>query len=101
MPKPATRIMLNLANPEMAFEASFLPVDGVGLARIEFIINNSIRIHPRALLDFAKLELPLQKTIGGIISGYPDASSYYVKTGGRYSHNCSGVLSATGYCPLL
>ncbi len=79
MQKPATRIMLNLANPEMAFEASFLPVDGVGLARIEFIINNSIRVHPRAVLDHAKLDLPLQKKINDIVSGYPDARSYYVK----------------------
>ena len=77
--KPKTRIMLNLANPEMAFESSYLPVDGVGLARIEFIINNSIRVHPRALLDHARLDLPLQKKINDIVSGYPDAASYYVK----------------------
>ncbi|HEX5636178.1 MAG TPA: phosphoenolpyruvate synthase, partial [Gammaproteobacteria bacterium] len=79
MQKPETRMMLNLANPEMAFEASQLPVDGVGLARMEFIINNSIRAHPRALLDHAKLEPALHKEIKAIISGYPDAASYYVK----------------------
>ncbi|MDQ1362897.1 MAG: pyruvate, water dikinase, partial [Pseudomonadota bacterium] len=78
MQKPQTRIMLNLANPETAFEASQLPVDGVGLARIEFIINNSIRVHPRALMDFAKLDVVLQKKINDIISGYSDARIFYV-----------------------
>jgi pyruvate,water dikinase len=79
MQKPVTRMMLNLANPEMAFESSQLPVDGVGLARIEFVINNSIRVHPRALLDHAKLDVLLQKKINKITSGYPDVRSYYVK----------------------
>ncbi|HEY9050392.1 MAG TPA: phosphoenolpyruvate synthase, partial [Gammaproteobacteria bacterium] len=77
--KPKTRIMLNLANPEMAFETSQLPVDGVGLARLEFIINNSIRIHPRALLEYSSLEKELQEQIDEITSGYPDPVSFYVK----------------------
>jgi len=73
-----TRIMLNLANPELAFEASQLPVDGVGLARLEFIINSSIRIHPRALLEFDQLEKNMQDNISEIASGYANPVSFYV-----------------------
>lgn len=76
--KPETRIMLNLANPERAFEASFLPVDGVGLARLEFIINNTIKVHPRALLELDSLDENLQKKIRLIMSGYDSPTNYYV-----------------------
>lgn len=77
--KPTTRIMLNLANPEQAFEKSAMPVDGVGLARLEFIINNSIRVHPRALLEFDTLEKNLQRRIRREMAGYPSPASFYVK----------------------
>jgi len=76
--KPDTDIMLNLANPDRAFEASFLPVDGVGLARLEFIINNTIRVHPRALLELDSLEPDLQHEIDLIVSGYESPETYYV-----------------------
>ena len=77
--KPKTRIMLNLANPELAFEASNLPVDGVGLARLEFIINNSIRVHPRALLEFDDLDEALKAEISALISGYKNPTDYYIQ----------------------
>jgi len=77
--KPKTRIMLNLANPELAFETSRLPVDGVGLARLEFIINNSIRIHPRALLEFDSLDSVLKAEISELISGYKNPIDYYIQ----------------------
>ncbi|MCW8855414.1 MAG: phosphoenolpyruvate synthase [Gammaproteobacteria bacterium] len=76
--KTQTRIMLNLANPELAFECSQLPVDGVGLARLEFIINSSIRIHPKALLEYESLDNQLQKTISEITAGYADPVGFYV-----------------------
>ncbi|MDH5393041.1 MAG: phosphoenolpyruvate synthase [Gammaproteobacteria bacterium] len=76
--KTRTDIMLNLANPEQAFEASFLPVEGVGLARLEFIINNTIKVHPRALLELASLDEALQQKIKQIISGYETPERYYV-----------------------
>jgi len=76
--KPKTNIMLNLANPERAFEASFLPVEGVGLARLEFIINNTIKVHPRALLELDTLDEDLQQQIKLIISGYESPEKYYV-----------------------
>jgi len=77
--KPETRIMLNLANPELAFEASSLPVDGVGLARLEFIINNSIRIHPRALLEYETLDEELKSEITELIAGYENPTEYYIQ----------------------
>ena len=56
--RPRTKVMMNLANPEEAFSLSFIPNDGVGLARMEFIITTYIKIHPLALVDFERLDDP-------------------------------------------
>lgn len=77
--RPKTHIMLNLANPSQAFEASRLPNDGVGLARLEFIINNSIRIHPRALLGYEQMDAATREKIDAIIAGYADPKSFYIQ----------------------
>ncbi len=77
--KPKTHIMLNLANPAMAFEASRLPTEGVGLARLEFIINNSIRIHPRALLNYDTIDKKIQTEIAPIIHGYENPKEFYIQ----------------------
>ncbi|HEB89264.1 MAG TPA: phosphoenolpyruvate synthase, partial [Deltaproteobacteria bacterium] len=61
LPRPATKIMLNLGNPELAFKTSFIPSDGVGLARMEFIINESIKAHPMALLHPERVEDPEER----------------------------------------
>ncbi len=61
LPRPATRIMVNLGNPELAFKTSFIPSDGVGLARVEFIINESIKAHPMALLHPERVEDPEER----------------------------------------
>jgi len=80
LPRPKrTHIMLNLANPDIAFETSMLPNSGVGLARMEFIINNSIRVHPNALLNFDLLTKDKQKQIALLTQGYDDPKSYYVQ----------------------
>ncbi|MBN1585300.1 phosphoenolpyruvate synthase [Candidatus Uhrbacteria bacterium] len=77
--RPKTAIMLNIGEPEMAFEQSFLPVSGVGLARTEFIFSNYIRIHPLALMDFNKLkDEEIKSKIAGMTVGYPDKSRYFV-----------------------
>jgi pyruvate,water dikinase len=76
--KPRTHIMLNLANPAQAFEASRLPCDGVGLARLEFIINNSIRIHPRTLIEYDSQETQLRCRVDSIIAGYPSPKEFYI-----------------------
>ncbi|MDH5357128.1 MAG: phosphoenolpyruvate synthase [Gammaproteobacteria bacterium] len=74
-----TDVMLNLANPEIAFETSMLPNSGVGLCRMEFIINNSIRIHPNALLNFDQLPQDKQQQIELLTNGYTDPKTFYVQ----------------------
>ena len=76
--KPKTKIMLNLGNPEQAFEISRLPCDGVGLARLEFIINNTIRVHPRALLDVQSLHEDVQLQIERLTAGYASPRQFYI-----------------------
>ncbi|MDA3855725.1 MAG: phosphoenolpyruvate synthase [Candidatus Woesearchaeota archaeon] len=83
VPETKTKIMLNLGNPHLAFSQSFLPNDGVGLAREEFIINSGIQIHPNALLDYANLKknpkaLEDVKKIEALTKGYDDKVQYYV-----------------------
>ncbi len=77
--RPRTKVMLNLANPEEAFALSFLPNDGVGLARMEFIINTYIKVHPLALLDFDMLADPVAKAeIKKLTIGYTDKPQFFV-----------------------
>ena len=79
LPKPKTKITMNLASPEQAFEKSFIPNDGVGLAREEFIINSYIKIHPLALLNFETLpDEILKRAIADMTSGYADKAEYFV-----------------------
>jgi len=79
LPRPRTKIMLNVGNPDLAFAASALPNEGVGLARLEFIINSSIRVHPRALLELDRLSKALQDQIRPIIAGYASPREFYVE----------------------
>ena len=71
--------MMNIGNPESAFEQSFIPNDGVGLAREEFIINSHIKIHPKALIEFDKLkDKKVIKQIEEITIGYKDKKGFVV-----------------------
>ncbi len=77
--RPKTHIMMNLGNPEEAFKYSFIPNDGVGLARLEFIITSYIKIHPLALAYFDKLEdAGLKAQIESMTLGFPDKEAYFV-----------------------
>ena len=77
--KPATQPMLILADPEQAFKLSFYPTAGVGLMRLEFVINNSIQIHPMALKHFDTLKDPtVKETIEKLTHHYPDKANYFV-----------------------
>jgi pyruvate,water dikinase len=78
MPSLPLKIMMNVASPERAFHFASIPHSGVGLARLEFVISNSIGIHPRALLEFDDLPEELKEEIAERIEGYPDPVSYYV-----------------------
>ena len=77
--KTKTKIMMNIGEPDMAFPNSFLPNDGVGLARLEFIINNYIKIHPLALVNFAKLkDKKAKKLIETMTKAYKKKTEYFV-----------------------
>ena len=78
IPEPETKIMMNIATPETAFEKSFLPNQGVGLAREEFIIASDIGIHPNALLNFKKLDKGLKKKIEKKTVGWEDKTEFYI-----------------------
>ena len=79
VPRPATKVMLNVGNPEEAFALSFLPNDGVGLAREEFIISNAIKVHPLALLDYERLDDPILKAdIDRLTMGYTNKAQFFV-----------------------
>jgi pyruvate,water dikinase len=79
MPELPTKIMLNVATPGRAFAFSGLPNTGVGLARLEFIINNTIGIHPKALLQFEQQSEDLQKQIRQRMAGYDSPVDFYVE----------------------
>ncbi len=77
--RPKTKIMMNMAEPDLAFLNSFIPNDGVGLARLEFIINNYIKIHPLTLINFAKIkDQKVRKQIEKITRGYSNKSQFFV-----------------------
>ncbi|AUH49846.1 phosphoenolpyruvate synthase [Chromobacterium sp. ATCC 53434] len=78
MPKAPVKIMMNVGNPELAFDFAQLPNEGVGLARMEFVINRQIGIHPKALLEFDKLNPELKETIADRIAGYASPVDFYV-----------------------
>ena len=77
-PKPKTKIMMNIATPEAAFEKSFLPNDGVGLAREEFIIASDIGIHPNALINYKKIPAKIRRIIDKKTIGYKNKTQFYV-----------------------
>ena len=78
MPPCPTKIMMNVGNPELAFEFRRLPNDGVGLARLEFIIARSVGIHPKALLELDRQPAELKREIEQRIAGYASPTEFYV-----------------------
>jgi pyruvate,water dikinase len=77
MPRIPVKIAMNVGNPELAFEFCQLPNAGVGLARLEFIINNEIGVHPRACLEYSELPQNLKKKLDEKTRGYPDARTFF------------------------
>ncbi len=78
MPELDNKMMINVGNPSRAFDFASIPNNGVGLARLEFIINNTIAIHPKALLEFNQQEANIQAEIVKRTAGYKDPVSFYV-----------------------
>ncbi|MDE2137348.1 MAG: phosphoenolpyruvate synthase [Gammaproteobacteria bacterium] len=79
LPKIPVKIMMNVGNPDRAFDFAGIPNHGVGLARLEFIINRMIGVHPRALLEFERLDGELQQQIRVQMAGYADPVGFYVE----------------------
>jgi pyruvate, water dikinase len=97
--RPATEIMVNLGNPDLAFKTSFLPNDGVGLARMEFIISESIKGHPLALLHPDKVTDPEARSqLARLTRGYPDGASFFVQ---RLSEGIGTIAAAFWPKPVV
>jgi pyruvate,water dikinase len=79
LPEPPTKIMMNVANPSRAFAFSRIPNEGIGLARLEFIINTTIGVHPRALMEFESLPADVKSTVAEQMAGYDDPVGFYVE----------------------
>jgi pyruvate,water dikinase len=79
LPRPRTRVMVNVGDPDRAFEIAALPNDGVGLARLEFIISSAIRVHPMALVQFDKVPAgPVKDEIAELTKNHADRSEFFV-----------------------
>ena len=78
MPKINTKIMMNVGNPQLAFDFCQLPNEGVGLARLEFIINNNIGVHPKAILDYPNVDADLKKAVESVARGHASPRAFYV-----------------------
>jgi len=79
LPDIPVKLMMNVANPDRAFTFAAIPNHGVGLARLEFIINRMIGVHPRAILEFDQQDPEIQDLIAEQMAGYPDPISFYVR----------------------
>ncbi|WP_298291102.1 phosphoenolpyruvate synthase [Thiomonas sp.] len=78
MPPVATKIMMNVGNPTLAFDFAQIPNQGVGLARLEFIINNNIGVHPRAVLEYPNVDADLKKAVESVARGHVSPRAFYV-----------------------
>ncbi|MBS0318004.1 MAG: phosphoenolpyruvate synthase, partial [Proteobacteria bacterium] len=78
MPEVGPKIMMNVGNPQLAFDFCQLPNHGVGLARLEFIINNNIGVHPKAILDYPAIDADLKKAVESVARGHASPRAFYV-----------------------
>jgi pyruvate,water dikinase len=78
MPEIDVKIMMNVGNPQLAFDFCQLPNAGVGLARLEFIINNNIGVHPKAILDYPHIDADLKKAVESVARGHASPRAFYV-----------------------
>jgi pyruvate,water dikinase len=78
MPEIPVKVMMNVGNPQLAFDFCQLPNQGVGLARLEFIINNNIGVHPKAILDYPNVDADLKKAVESVARGHASPRAFYV-----------------------
>ncbi|MDP7093911.1 MAG: phosphoenolpyruvate synthase [Gammaproteobacteria bacterium] len=98
LPEIPVKIMLNVGNPDRAFDFANIPHNGVGLARLEFIINRMIGVHPRALLEFDQLDEELQTTIRHQIAGYASPTEFFVE---KLSEGIACIAAAFAPEPVI
>ncbi|MGI9331429.1 MAG: phosphoenolpyruvate synthase [Gammaproteobacteria bacterium] len=98
LPELPVKLMMNVGNPERAFSFAGIPNHGVGLARLEFIVNRMIGIHPKALLDFDQLRPELKTDIAEQISGYPDPVEFFVA---KLSEGIATIAAAFAPEPVI
>lgn len=98
LPEIPVKLMMNIANPDRAFSFASLPNAGVGLARLEFIINRMIGIHPRALLEFDQQETSLQDIIRQQMAGYDDPVGFFVD---KLSEGIACIAAAFAHSPVI
>ena len=98
LPEIPVKLMMNIANPDRAFSFASLPNAGVGLARLEFIINRMIGIHPRALLEFDQQETSLQDIIRQQMAGYDDPVEFFVD---KLSEGIACIAAAFAHSPVI
>ncbi|HVA55160.1 MAG TPA: phosphoenolpyruvate synthase, partial [Gammaproteobacteria bacterium] len=98
MPKAPLKIMMNVGNPERAFSFAMLPNKGVGLARLEFIINRMIGVHPKALINFETQPVEIKQQIRERIAGYRDPVSFYVE---RLAEGIATIAAAFAPEPVI
>ncbi len=78
LPPIPLKIMMNVGNPQLAFDFQSIPNSGVGLARLEFIINNNIGVHPRAILEYPNIDADLKKAVESVARGHASPKAFYV-----------------------
>jgi pyruvate,water dikinase len=98
LPPSPVKIMMNVGNPDRAFDFAGIPNKGIGLARLEFIINRMIGVHPRALLEFDRQSAELKDTIRGQMAGYTDPVSFYVD---KLAEGISQIAAAFAPEPVI
>ncbi len=97
--RPKTKIMINIANPDIAFSTSMIPNDGVGLARMEFIINSYIKIHPMALVHYERvLDETVRKEIDNLTYGYDNKEEYFIE---KLSQGVGTIVAAFYPKPVI
>ncbi len=92
------KLMVNVGNPQLAFEFAQLPSDGVGLARLEFIINNNIGIHPKAILDYPNVDAELKKAVESVARGHATPRAFYVE---RLTEGVATIAAAFWPRPVI
>ncbi|TXL67144.1 phosphoenolpyruvate synthase [Zeimonas arvi] len=98
MPELPVKVMMNVGNPSLAFEFARIPNAGVGLARLEFIINNNIGIHPKAILDYPNVDPDLRKAVESVARGHATPRAFYVE---RLAEGVATIAAAFWPQPVI